>query len=600
MSYQAFALKYRPKNFSEVIGQRHVVTALKTAIEKNHIHHAYLFSGPRGCGKTSMARIFAKSLNCVNGPTITPCGKCPSCLEIAKGMALDVIEIDGASNRGIDDIRSLRENVKLSPIGAKYKVYIIDEVHQITSDGFNALLKTLEEPPSHVKFIFATTHPQKIIPTILSRCQKFQFTLLLLEDIVTKLKIITKSEKLQIPDSLLYAIARSAGGSIRDAESLLDQLAPVISQGGLVDDIFSFLGIIDEETLLQTLILTITKNLTELLMFVDKRVQEGKDLTILLNGLIEYLRVVLLSKVSLPAFNLVTDISPDGKKAIAEVSKKISAPEVLRAIDLLIEAKAIAKQLNTIRIPLELALIKFARREEVDYAKNQYQPKNPPVTQKPVMPDGNADISNADVKQVQKTGSAEIEKKTDNTMSVDFGDLDLENTELKRQSSDPSCGLSDKDDNVKDNMILNIFMNKWQNILLAMQRERVSIATHLSFAKPMSSSGKIIKIAFPESQKFHKEILEMPKNVEYIEKFVSKVMGKDIGIKFELIAVVSEPQEAEAVSVKSELLPDSIDDSNMSASYEGDIPKKVDIKQDDNEFINDLLDTFGGTIHTDD
>ncbi|MFA7115371.1 MAG: DNA polymerase III subunit gamma/tau, partial [Candidatus Omnitrophota bacterium] len=245
MSYQAFALKYRPKNFSEVIGQRHVVTALKTAIEKNHIHHAYLFSGPRGCGKTSMARIFAKSLNCVNGPTITPCGKCPSCLEIAKGMALDVIEIDGASNRGIDDIRSLRENVKLSPIGAKYKVYIIDEVHQITSDGFNALLKTLEEPPSHVKFIFATTHPQKIIPTILSRCQKFQFTLLLLEDIVTKLKIITKSEKLQIPDSLLYAIARSAGGSIRDAESLLDQLAPVISQGGLVDDIFSFLGIID-------------------------------------------------------------------------------------------------------------------------------------------------------------------------------------------------------------------------------------------------------------------------------------------------------------------------------------------------------------------
>ena len=194
MSYLAFALKYRPQSFDEVVGQEHVVISLKNAILKSRVHHAYLFSGPRGIGKTSMARILAKSLNCHQGPTITPCGKCASCDEISRGTSLDIIEIDGASNRGIDEIRTLREGVKLSPAHSRFKVYIIDEVHMLTQEAFNALLKTLEEPPSHVKFIFATTHPQKVLPTILSRCQKFQFSLISVEKIVVKLQSIVKIE----------------------------------------------------------------------------------------------------------------------------------------------------------------------------------------------------------------------------------------------------------------------------------------------------------------------------------------------------------------------------------------------------------------------
>jgi DNA polymerase-3 subunit gamma/tau len=187
MAYKAFALQYRPKNFDEVIGQEHIVTALKNAITAKRIHHAYIFSGPRGVGKTSLARIFAKAINCEAGPTVTPCGKCTSCTEIARGASLDVIEVDGASNRGIDEIRELRESAKLSPAYSRFKIYIIDEVHMLTTEAFNALLKTLEEPPEHVKFLFATTHPQKVIPTILSRCQKFQFSLLPIEKIVKKL-----------------------------------------------------------------------------------------------------------------------------------------------------------------------------------------------------------------------------------------------------------------------------------------------------------------------------------------------------------------------------------------------------------------------------
>ncbi|MBM3245678.1 MAG: DNA polymerase III subunit gamma/tau, partial [Candidatus Omnitrophica bacterium] len=208
MSYLVFALKWRPNNFDEVIGQSHIVNTLKSALQKNRLAHAYLFAGPRGVGKTSTARILAKALNCKEGPTVTPCGKCPSCLGITKGCSLDVIEIDGASNRGIDEIRTLRENVKFSPVQGRYKVYIIDEVHQITPDGFNALLKTLEEPPEFVKFIFATTQPNKVIPTILSRCQRLDFRRISAMEIVGQLEKIAAAEGVGVDKEALLAIAR--------------------------------------------------------------------------------------------------------------------------------------------------------------------------------------------------------------------------------------------------------------------------------------------------------------------------------------------------------------------------------------------------------
>jgi DNA polymerase-3 subunit gamma/tau len=365
MEYVVFALKYRPAAFDGVVGQEDVVMSLKNAIISKRVHHAYLFSGPRGVGKTSLARIFAKSLNCFEGPTSKPCGKCLSCVEIAKNQSLDVIEIDGASNRGIDEIRTLRENVKLSAAHSRYKIYIIDEVHMLTQEAFNALLKTLEEPPAHVKFIFATTHPHKVPPTILSRCQKFQFNLLPVEKVVFKLKKIVEAEKLDIKDSLLHTIAQAGGGSIRDAESLLDQVVPVILEKGSLEDVFSFLGIIDEESLNRVLDKAIKKDLPSCLEFIEKLSADGKDLGIFLNGLIEHVRNLLLAKISPKSFKELSELSPQGKDVIVDLAKIISTAEVLKFIDLLIEAKDLSRTLNTVRIPFELALVKYCYKPEI-------------------------------------------------------------------------------------------------------------------------------------------------------------------------------------------------------------------------------------------
>ncbi len=242
--YQVLARKWRPQQFDDVVGQEHVTTTLKNAIAQNRLAHAYLFVGPRGIGKTSIARIFAKALNCVKGPTATPCDECDSCREITEGRSLDVLEIDGASNNGVEQVRELRDTVRYAPARGKFKIYIIDEVHMLTTQAFNALLKTLEEPPAHVKFIFATTEPQKVLPTILSRCQRFDLRRIPASLIVKHLKEIAKKEKVAIDDEALAAIARGAEGGLRDAESTLDQLIAFCGNKIAEADVLSVFGLV--------------------------------------------------------------------------------------------------------------------------------------------------------------------------------------------------------------------------------------------------------------------------------------------------------------------------------------------------------------------
>src|ERR1700747_2109693 len=224
VSYQVFARKYRPQIFDDVLGQDHVVRTLKNAITERRLAHAYLFVGPRGTGKTSTARILAKALNCIHGPTVNPCGVCDSCREISQGISLDVLEIDGASNNSVDQVRELRENVRFAPTRGNFKVYIIDEVHMLTQQAFNALLKTLEEPPAHVIFVFATTEPHKVLPTILSRCQRFDLRRIPTQIIAKHLSYIAKKEEVTLTQEAAEAIAVAAEGGLRDAESMLDQL----------------------------------------------------------------------------------------------------------------------------------------------------------------------------------------------------------------------------------------------------------------------------------------------------------------------------------------------------------------------------------------
>ncbi len=563
MSYLAFALKYRPKDFDEVIGQDHVVSSLKNAILSKRIHHAYLFSGPRGIGKTSLARILAKSLNCFEGPTVTPCGKCTSCVEIAKGSSLDIIEIDGASNRGIDEIRTLRENVKLSASVSRYKVYIVDEVHMLTQEAFNALLKTLEEPPEHVKFIFATTHPHKVLPTILSRCQKFQFNLIPLEQIVGKLKKIAKAEKVKIKESLLYTIGRAASGSIRDAESLLDQLVPVILEKGSLEDVFSFLGIIDEESLNETIEFLIHKDLESLLKSIDNIVKGGKDLGIFVNALIEHLRNLLLAKVSPKSFKDLSDVSPQSKDFIIKEAKNITISEVLKLIDLLIESKSLSTRLDSIRIPLELTLVKHCGKIE-----------SSPAPQKP-----------------KKKSNPKPEPKAEEPSSgADFDDIDFEDEEDdsgKEEEQPPKMEIKEEKEQkleARDDLLAQPLKVKWNELVLFMQKKRAALASHLSFAKPLFSQGAVVTIGFSAKDAFHKETVEASKNLEAIEGIISEFLNKTVGVRF---VVDSSVERSPNFNFHKK-------ENKDSGQAKTDSPAKTS----DDDFLNDLLDTFDGKFHT--
>ena len=300
MSYQVIARKWRPQTFNDVIFQDHVSKTIQNSIIHDRISHAYLFSGPRGVGKTTMARIFAMALNCINGPTPSPCGECENCLEIKKGISFDVIEIDGASNNGIDNIRELRENVNFAPVKSKYKVYIIDEVHMVTNQAFNALLKTLEEPPPHVVFIFATTEMHKIPETILSRCQKYFFKKIPVEKVVEHLYTIVKKEGYKISENALFPIARISDGSMRDAQSLLEQVIAFSGLSGGEDieiseeDALSIMGIVPTESYIRLMNLIAETDNRGLMSEVEKITSIGIDVSRYSSGLIDIIRALRL------------------------------------------------------------------------------------------------------------------------------------------------------------------------------------------------------------------------------------------------------------------------------------------------------------------
>ncbi len=297
MAYVALYRAYRPQKFCEVVGQQHIVKTLQNAIKLNKVAHAYLFCGPRGTGKTTLAKIMAKALNCENGPTIEPCDECEICKGIQKGTMADVVEIDAASNNGADDIRALRDSVKYLPSVGKYKVYIIDEVHMLSNAAFNALLKTLEEPPKHVIFILATTEPYKLPNTILSRCQRFDFQSLSIEDLVKRLKIVTQEEHLKITEEAIFQIASSAEGGMRDALSLLDQtISFSVNEEITLEDVLAVSGNVSYKQLCLLLTSCLDSDGTKALQVLDQVLKEGKEIPRIINDLILFLRDVLLYK----------------------------------------------------------------------------------------------------------------------------------------------------------------------------------------------------------------------------------------------------------------------------------------------------------------
>ena len=356
MSYEVFARKYRPQTFDDLVGQTHVSRTLKNAVAQNRLAHAYLFVGPRGVGKTSTARILAKSLNCNKGPTVTPCGVCDNCREIAGGNSLDVIEIDGASNNSVEDVRQLRENVRYAPAKGRYKIYLIDEVHMLSPAAFNALLKTLEEPPEHVKFIFATTEPQKVLPTILSRCQRFDLHRIPANLIAQHLQLIAKKENITLQPAAAHAIARGAEGGLRDAESMLDQLVAFCGEKITQSDVLNVFGFTSEQTVGDLTGRILRGETPEAIDRLHEQCEAGKDMMRLMADLIAYLRDLLVFKAKPDA--LKEDVDPDIQKSLAAHAELITTDRLLELIDQFAGAEGRMKWAPNKKLHFEVAIIK--------------------------------------------------------------------------------------------------------------------------------------------------------------------------------------------------------------------------------------------------
>ncbi|MBF0511796.1 MAG: DNA polymerase III subunit gamma/tau [Candidatus Omnitrophica bacterium] len=515
MSYLVLARKYRPQNFEEVVGQGHITELLRKSIESGRIAHAFLFCGPRGIGKTSCARILAKSLNCQTGPTLKPCGTCPACQEITNTNSFDVIEIDGASNRGIDEIRTLRENVKFAPSYGRYKIYIVDEVHMLTTDAFNALLKTLEEPPEHVKFIFATTEVHKVPATILSRCQRFDFKRISVESIMANLKSICEKENVKANEEALFAIAKAAGGSMRDALSILDQLSALSEKGIDPADVFSMLGMVEVEFLFDLTDALIARSCVKALDILNQIIERGKDIKQLGKDLTEHFRHLMIVKVGGASLNSLIDYPAGVKQRLDLQAQKITVAGILRAIELLIEAQETARVMESLRMPLEIA-----------FAKLTYG--------------GSSGV----IPSVQTSSPQEV---VTNTVHVPK----LKPVPVPQVTVTSGSGAVPKS-TLKVHSLEDIKAH-WNALTHEIALRKMSLATYLQEGIPCVFKDGELVIGFSKENTFAKDFLNTKENIKFIEEVFSEKSGTSISVNFKMPNSEQVTQKPEEPVVKSAL-----------------------------------------------
>ncbi|MDD5504814.1 MAG: DNA polymerase III subunit gamma/tau [Candidatus Omnitrophica bacterium] len=510
MSYIVIARKWRPQVFDEIVGQGHITTTLQNAIKQDRVAHAYILCGPRGIGKTTTARIFAKALNCQKGPSPNPCNQCPSCKDITASKSVDVIEIDGASNRGIEEIRNLQESVKFSPQSGRYKIYIIDEVHMLTTEAFNALLKTLEEPPAHVKFIFATTAAHKVIPTVLSRCQRFNFKRLSAKDISEKLKQIAKKEKIAIDEQALTGIVRQAGGSMRDAESIMDQLATYCKDKITIQDTNSILGLVSREGLELFAGYIIGKDTSSAIRFVNKIIDEGADPDQFLLSLIEYFRNAMLIMEG-EGLYASTDLAEEEIKSISEQFKGLTREDILYMLYSMINTANTMRSYPMPKIALELMAVKLSRKDSI-VSLNEILHR---------------------LRGLEK--KSEIALSGGQTPTVKPATADS----CASAPESPKPAVPDSQPDISDaesRPDLYRIREALQQVIKNIRQEKIYIASCLEEGKLTDFKNNTVIFVFPKKNTFHKESLEKPQNRELIESNFSKVLSAKIKVEFILNA----------------------------------------------------------------
>jgi DNA polymerase-3 subunit gamma/tau len=501
MSYQVLARKWRPQVFDDVVGQGHITRTLQNAITTNRLSHAFLFSGPRGVGKTTTARILAKALNCAEGPTPRPCGKCDSCIETAAGTSVDVIEIDGASNRGIEHIRELREAVKYAPVGGKYKVYVIDEVHMLTNEAFNALLKTLEEPPPHVIFIFATTEPQKIPATIHSRCQRYGFKRIPLQEIIDRLRKIAAVEGIMITDQGLAMIARAAEGSMRDSQSLLDQ---AVSYSGLQikdEDLQVTLGSIAQEALLRFTAGLLSRDPARLLKLVDTLLEQGQDMRQFLSGVVEHLRNLLVVKIS-PDPGRIVELPATDIEAIKQQAAAADAEHLLLLFDSLSKTLDDMRWSPHQRFTFEIGLIKASN----------LSPLKP-------LAEVLAHLTTLEARLASSHGTNTRRVNGVQESSAEYSTKAPESLPPSMPAAAPSGGHDDA----------------WKKIMFALKSKKPGLASILAHSKLMEMTDTELVISIKGSS-FQKDLLENRENRRIIQDLAAEILNKKLQIKVQLLA----------------------------------------------------------------
>jgi DNA polymerase-3 subunit gamma/tau len=512
--------KYRPQTFEEVVGQDAVVRTLTNAITSGKVRQAYLFAGPRGTGKTSLARILAKAVNCAHGPTPTPDGTCHACLAIAAGTSLDVIEMDAASQRGIDDIREIRDRVVLQPVEGQYKVYILDEAHQLTDAAWNALLKLIEEPPPHLLFVFCTTELQKVLPTVRSRCQTFVLQRPRLADLVKVLRWIADGEQIDVPDAALALVARAARGAYRDAVSTFDQLASATGGAITVQDVLQLLGTVEDEVLFRLCDMVIGNETADALLFLEELSEQGQDLGRLVTDLLEHLRHLLLVQ----HMNDVPDSLPvtdEARERLREQANQLPTATVLRLIDLLAVAVDDMRQGGDPRLPLELALVKVTR----------------PA----------ADLSRESLafrlERLEAGHTAPPEKSSSRPSGAEAA------------PAAPLAAAPEPPRSEPLNVDIEQLQEAWRrSILPAVEQRSIPIGKTLAEAHPASLAGDTLTLEFPQTAAFHMKLAEDPKNSAMLRDALYEVTGRKLAVEFELGETGNAGAEDEAPTSEEDVL----------------------------------------------
>jgi DNA polymerase-3 subunit gamma/tau len=553
VSYQVFARKYRPQTFADVVGQEHITRTLENAIAGNRLAHAYLFVGPRGVGKTSTARILAKALNCVNGPTVTPCGVCEPCKEIAQGNSLDVLEIDGASNNGVEQVRELRDNVRFAPTRGKYKIYIIDEVHMLTTAAFNALLKTLEEPPEHVKFIFATTEPQKVLPTILSRCQRFDLRRIPTQLIARHLEFIAKNENVTIDECSAEAIARGADGGLRDAESMLDQLVAFCGDTITEADVLSVFGFTAQKTIEDLAAAILGRDTPNALRIVHEQSEAGKDLGRLMAELISHFRHLLVAK-SDPQ-GVKEELGGCSLDVIRQQATLAPADRLLDLLDQFATAETRMKWAPNKRLHFEVAVIKAIQTltqvtltEVIDTLATLRDGQIPPA--RPTAPPA------ARVEPAKAPRPAERRMETARTAEQPPS-KPRETSPVAREipspvtTTEPAPSAVDKPAEAPESASTEPvdIDSVWIALVQQVRSKRPLITAWIESGRLVQLGNGRATIAFPPNQKISMESVARPGNRKFLEELLSEIVGTPTTFTCELRSGV-EPLTLPEVSVE--------------------------------------------------